>query len=435
MSGTATPRVVCPAGGPLRGRVRVPGDKSIAHRAIIFNALARGRARVRGLPEGQDVASSIAVMRALGAGIERGEAEGLVIEGTAMRLQTPADWLDCGNSGTTMRLVMGALAGQGVDAVLVGDASLVRRPMERLAAPLRAMGARITSDHGHAPVHIAPARLCGVSHALAVASAQVKTALLLAGMQADGRTIVREPELSRDHSERMLGAMGVELVRDGLAVSIEGPTVPNAVDVEVPGDPSSAAFFVVAAAMVPGSDVIIEHVCLNPTRVGFIEVLRRMGASIETTETIEDGGGTIGGERVGDVRVRGSRLRATRIDAAEIPATIDELPVLAIAAAAAEGATVVCGASELRVKESDRIAAMARLLGSLGIRVDEHADGMTIHGGRITTGAVDSVGDHRVAMSAAVAALSATGSVEIAGAGVAAVSFPDFYDRLEGLWQ
>jgi 3-phosphoshikimate 1-carboxyvinyltransferase len=375
------------------------------------------------------------VMRALGADIERGEAEGLVIEGTAMRLQTPADWLDCGNSGTTMRLVMGALAGQGVDAVLVGDASLVRRPMERLAAPLRAMGARITSDHGHAPVHIAPARLCGVSHALAVASAQVKTALLLAGMQADGRTIVREPELSRDHSERMLGAMGVELVRDGLAVSIEGPTVPNAVDVEVPGDPSSAAFFVVAAAMVPGSDVIIEHVCLNPTRVGFIEVLRRMGASIETTETIEDGGGTIGGERVGDVRVRGSRLRATRIDAAEIPATIDELPVLAIAAAAAEGATVVCGASELRVKESDRIAAMARLLGSLGIRVDEHADGMTIHGGRITTGAVDSVGDHRVAMSAAVAALSATGSVEIAGAGVAAVSFPDFYDRLEGLWQ
>jgi len=426
-----SPRRVLPAERPLRGRVRVPGDKSIAHRAVIFNALASGRSRVRGLPGGQDVASSIEVMRALGVPIDREGADALLIEGAAMRLSVPADRLDCGNSGTTMRLLMGALAGQGIHAVLVGDDSLTCRPMERVAVPLRAMGARISSDHGHAPVRIEPASLRGAHHELAVASAQVKTALLLAGLQAEGRTLVREPELSRDHSERMLEAMGVGIVREGLVVSMEGPVIPAAIDVDVPGDPSSAAFFAVAAAIVPDSDVTLERVCLNPTRVGFIEVLRRMGARIEMSA---DGGEALGGERVGNVRVRGSRLHATRIEAAEVPATIDELPVLAIAAAVADGATVVSGASELRVKESDRIAAMARLLESLGIRVDEHADGMTIHGGRIAGGAVDSVGDHRVAMSAAVAATVAAGPVEIAGAAVAGVSFPGFYERLEGLW-
>lgn len=421
-------RVVRPARRPLSGVVRVPGDKSIAHRAVIFNALGRGVARVSGIPGGQDVASSIAVMQGLGALITR-DGDALRIEGTSMRLAAPSEPLDCGNSGTTMRLLMGALAGQGFDASLVGDESLSRRPMERVAKPLREMGAKFATTDGHAPVLVHSADLEGAHHVLGVASAQVKTALLLAALQAAGTTSVTEPDLSRDHTERMLTAMGVHLLRDGLRVSVTGPAVPDCIDVAVPGDPSSAAFLAVAASLIEGSDLTVEGICLNRTRTGFIAVLRRMGADLMVEEAA--GADSTGGETTGSLRIRATALEGTHIGGDEIPATIDELPVLAVAAAAARGTTVITGARELRYKESDRIATIARVLGNLGIDVDEHEDGMTIHGGTLRGGSVDAAGDHRVAMSAAVAGLSSQSPVEIRGAGVAAVSFPGFYELLE----
>ncbi len=423
-------RIVRPASGPLRGVVRVPGDKSIAHRAVIFNALGRGVARVSGIPGGEDVASSIAVMRKLGASIIS-DGGALRIEGASMRLAPPTEALDCGNSGTTMRLLMGALAGQRLDATLCGDESLSRRPMERVARPLREMGAIFETTDGHAPVRVRSADLEGTDHCLDVASAQVKTALLLAGLQAQGRTSVTEPDLSRDHTERMLTAMGVQLERDGLRVSISGPAVPECIDITVPGDPSSAAFLAVAASLVDGSDLTVEGICLNRTRTGFIDVLRRMGADLTVEEAAVTGG--TGGEITGSLRIRATGLAGTQIGSEEIPATIDELPVLAVAAAAARGTTVISGARELRYKESDRIAAISRVLVTLGIEVEEHEDGMTIHGGTLRGGSVDAVGDHRVAMSAAVAGLRSESPVAISGAGVAAVSFPGFYELLEGL--
>jgi len=427
---------VAPATGPLVGTVRVPGDKSIGHRAVLFNAAARGRARVRGLPDGEDVASTISAMQALGARMERA-GDALLIEGTAMRMKAPSGSIDCGNSGTTMRLLAGLLAGQGFEATLVGDASLSRRPMERVAAPLRALGARIETTDGHAPVRVHPAALVAGRCELAVSSAQLKSAVLLAGMQAAGRTSVREPELSRDHTERMLGAMGVTIARDGTTVSVDGNAVPEAIDVEVCGDASSAAFFAVAASIVPGSDVAVEDVCLNPTRTGYLAVLQRMGADVTVRSY-----GERAGEPVGALRVRGAGLRGTDVAAAEVPATIDEIPILAVAAAAAAGPTTIRGAGELRVKESDRLAVMTTVLRALGAAVEELPDGLVIEGGGFSLPAaaradvpvrIDGAGDHRVVMAAAVAALACGRVVQIDGARAASVSYPGFFATLEGL--
>ncbi len=423
-----SPRFVDKARGPLVGRVSVPGDKSIAHRAVMFNAAADGEAVVRGLPSGRDVASTIAAMRRLGATIESAGASNVRIRGLALKLDRRPGTIDCENSGTTMRLLSGLLAGQdGLVATLVGDESLSRRPMKRVAAPLELLGAHIRTTDGHAPLEITGARLRGTSVTLPVASAQLKSAALLAGLQAGGRTDINEPAPTRDHSEKLLAAMGVEVFSEGLRTSVLGPAIPRCVDVAVPGDPSSASFLLVAAALVDGSDVTVEGVCLNPTRLGFLEVLRRMGADLDCRIDRHEGG-----EPVGTIRCRASGLRAFRIGAEEIPATIDELPLLAVAAAFADGESVISGAAELRVKESDRIATSAALLRAFGIEVEEKEDGLVVCGGRPSGRAsVATHADHRIAMSAVVAALAAgSGGVALDDAEPVGVSFPEFFPTL-----
>lgn len=428
-------RAVLPAAGPLRGRVRVPGDKSIAHRAVMFNAAGRGEALVRGLPSGRDVASTIAAMARLGAGIESTGPGSVLVRGRGMVFDRAPGCIDCENSGTTMRLLCGLLAGQqGLEATLVGDASLSRRPMRRVAEPLARLGAVIETTDGHAPVRIRGVALTGAEVQLAVASAQLKSAVILAGLQAQGTTVVVEPAPSRDHTERLLAAMGVELTVTGAAdhaaggcrVEVRGPSALRCVDVSVPGDPSSAAFVLAAAAIVAGSEVVVEHVLLNPTRLGFVEVLRRMGADVSCS--VEE---MVGGEEIGTLTARFSPLRAFDVAAEEVPATIDELPLLAVVAAFAEGVSTVRGAAELRVKESDRIAATAAMLGAMGIRVDVFDDGFSVHGGVPRAGvSIVTHGDHRIAMSAAVAALACAGGVTLDDADSVAVSFPEFFDVL-----
>jgi 3-phosphoshikimate 1-carboxyvinyltransferase len=428
------PRIALPASKPLIGRIRVPGDKSIAHRAVLFNAIARGSAEVSGLPSGDDVRSTIRVCRALGCDVRDRDDSRVTVTGRAMQLESPQGVLDCGNSGTTMRLVMGLLAGTSVEAVLDGDASLCRRPMERVAAPLRAMGANVVTDDGHAPVRIGSAPLSAMSHELSVASAQLKSALLLAGLSASGETVVTEPAATRDHTELMLAAMGVAVARRGKSVAVVGPSIPAATDVFVPGDPSSAAFFAVAATIVPGSELVVEDVCLNPTRTGFVEVLQRMGGDVRVVKT-----GVSGGEEVGEIHTKASRLCGTVIEGEEIPRCIDEVPVLAVAAACATGTTEIRDAGELRVKESDRIATVAAMLGSLGCAVSERPDGLTIEGlgsggGVLSGGAtVSTDGDHRLVMSAFVAALAADSRIEVDRADSAGISFPEFFRTLEEL--
>lgn len=409
----------------------MPGDKSIAHRAVMFNAAGEGEAMVRGLPSGRDVASTMAAMRRLGAAIERVAPEVVRVRGRALRLEQGPETIDCENSGTTMRLLCGLLSGQdGLVATLVGDASLSGRPMKRVAGPLAELGARIQTTDGHAPLLIHGTRLAAAAVSLPVASAQLKSAVLLAGLQAAGLTTVTEPVATRDHTERLLAAMGVEVVRDGTRASVRGPAVPACVDVTVPGDPSSAAFLLVSAALVEGSDVTVEGLCLNPGRLGFLAVLRRMGAEIEST--IE---GEAGGEPVGSIRCRASALHPFVIGAGEVPATIDELPLLAVAAACASGESVISGAGELRVKESDRIAATAALLRAFGAEVQETDDGMRVLGGSLRGGArVVTHGDHRIAMSAVIAALAAgPGGVALDDAAAIDVSFPEFFACLARL--
>jgi len=409
----------------------VPGDKSIAHRAVLFNAAAQGKAVVRGLPDGADVASTIRAVESLGSRVVRASTGDVTVEGCDFRFRAPAAAIDCGNSGTTMRLLMGLLAGQSFSAVLDGDESLRRRPMERVANPLRRMGASITTTDGRAPVTVSGGGLRGVAHRLEVASAQVKSALLLAGLQASGATEVHEPSATRDHSERMLRAMGVVLEWEPGVVRLAGPCRLRAIDVDVCGDASSSAFFVVAGCLVAGSEVTVEGVCVNPGRIGFLDVLRRMGAQIDVAPR-----GESAGEPYGDITVRASRLRATAITPDEVPSCIDELPVLAVAAAAAAGRTVIAGAEELRVKESDRIATVAAMLRELGVDVTEKPDGMIIEGSggnrRFRGGrTLASAGDHRIAMAGGVAALLADGDVIIDDAGAATISFPRFFDLLE----
>ena len=417
--------------GVLRGEIVVPGDKSIGHRAVIFASIARGASRVYNLSGGEDNLRTVEAFRNLGVGIS--EQDGiLVIEGRGWDgLRPPTRVIDCGNSGTTMRLLSGVFAGRPFATTLDGDGSLRQRPMKRVIEPLGQMGASIISRNGCAPLEVRGGKLKGIRYTTPVASAQVKSAILLAALQAEGVTVVEEPQQSRDHTEIMAPAFGakIEVVSGGRTVSLKGPQELSAKDVRVPGDLSSAAFFLVAAAIVPGSDVTIRGVGCNPTRSGVIDVLRGMGANIETTHLRHEAG-----EPVADLRVIGGKLSGVEIGAEMVARTIDEYPALAVAAALAEGVTTICGARELRYKESDRIAAMTKELRKLGARVEEREDGMTIEGGRPLEGAsLKSYGDHRVAMALAVAGLSAGGGVEIDDTACADISFPGFFRLLEGL--
>jgi 3-phosphoshikimate 1-carboxyvinyltransferase len=415
---------------PLRGRLRVPGDKSISHRAVLFAALARGASRLSGLADGGDVAASRAAVEALGAKVRETNGPSgepvLVVRGAGFEgLLEPEGVIDCGNSGTSIRLLAGILAGRPFHTILTGDSSIVRRPMGRVVDPLRLMGARIDGRDGGrlAPLAIRGGGLTGMRLELAVASAQVKTALMLAGLQADGATEITEPALSRDHTERLLPALGAVLsaIPGGVRIEPAGDGGLTATDLAVPGDPSAAAFFVVGACVTPGSDLVVEDVCLNPTRIGFVEVLRRMGADVEVEVKEERGG-----EPVGDIRAAAGPLRATTMAGAEIPSIIDEIPALAVAAAFASGTTTVADAAELRVKESDRIGTIAQELSQLGIAVETRPDGLVITGGRPKAALLKSHGDHRIAMAAAIAANACDGPSTVRGWSAIASSYPRF---------
>lgn len=415
--------------GGLRGELRVPGDKSISHRALLLNGVAHGHARVGGLLDAGDVRSTARCLRLLGVSIERDGGD-VVVEGRAMRLLEPQDVLDCGNSGTSIRLLSGVLAGQPFLSVLTGDASLRGRPMRRVLDPLRSMGARVDGrgEGSLAPLAIRGGGLQNRAHTLPIASAQVKSALLLAGLQGEGELDLRV-DVCRDHTERMLLAMGVPLQIDAGGLRLLGRVVPESVDVDVPGDISSAAFFLVAATIVPDSEVMLRDVGLNPTRDGIIEVLRRMGADIRIEDRIE-----VAGEARGTLIVRSAALRGVTIEAALVPRLIDELPVLAVAAAMAEGETIVMGAGELRVKESDRIRATVSLLRALGAEADERPDGFVVRGGGFRSGGqIDADQDHRIAMAGAVAGLVAPGPTYIDGFEAVGISFPTFPNLLASL--
>ncbi|HEY2990113.1 MAG TPA: 3-phosphoshikimate 1-carboxyvinyltransferase [Candidatus Binatia bacterium] len=416
---------------PLHGAITVPGDKSIGHRAVIFASIARGKSRIYNLSAGEDNRTTVEAFKNLGVKISD-DGGVLSIEGNGWEgLRPPQRVIDCGNSGTTMRLLSGVLAGRPFAATLDGDPSLRQRPMQRVIDPLNLMGARIQSgNQSCAPLEIHGGRLKGIRYATPVASAQVKSAMVLAGLQADGVTIITEPQQSRDHTEIMARAFGAELeVTRGRTVSVAGGRELSAADVHVPGDLSSAAFFMVAAATVPGSDVLIRDVGCNPTRAGVIDVLRQMGASIEFLRPRKEAG-----EAVADLRVIGGTLKGVEIAPEMVARTIDEYPILSVAAALAEGATTISGAKELRYKESDRIAVMTEQLRRLGVKVEEREDGMRIEGRRgLAGGSVKSYGDHRVAMALAVAGLSSRGGVEIDDTACADISFPGFFELLESV--
>jgi 3-phosphoshikimate 1-carboxyvinyltransferase len=418
-----TARVSRPA--RLRGRFRLPGDKSLSHRLALFAALAEGTSSFDGFSEAADCAATLDLLRALGVRVERDGARVRVHGAGPGALRAPAETLDCRNSGTTLRLSAGVLAARPFRATLTGDASLCRRPVERVAVPLRAMGARVESSAGRPPLTVEGGPLRAIDYALPVASAQVKSAVLLAGLQADGTTRVSEPALSRDHTERLLPAFGVPVERDGTAVSVSGGARLRAFDWSVPGDVSSAAFLVVAALAVPGSEVRLDGLLLNPQRAAFLDVLRAMGGDVEVGLTSHEP------EPVGFVVARSSRLHGVEIDPHLVPALIDELPALAVAACAAEGDFTLSGAGELRVKESDRLAALCEGLGRLGAEVEERTDGLRLRAGRRLVGTrVRSHDDHRIAMALAVAGLLADGTTEIEGPECVAVSFPGFFDVL-----
>ncbi len=414
----------------LDARLSVPGDKALSHRAAILLALSRKGGRISGFSGARDCASTVSVLRALGADVS-GEDEALRVAGGGWEgLRAPAGPLDCGNSGSTLRMMAGVLAGCPFEARLTGDDSLRRRPMARVAEPLGRMGADVTCEgpEGRPPLRVRGGRLQGIAYESPVASAQVKTAVLLAGLRASGHTTFREPLRSRDHTERMLGHLGVPVSVSGTVVSVEGGASWDGGDLEIPGDPSSAAFFLVAAACRRGWKAEIRGVCLNPSRLGFVEVLARMGAGISVRENR-----TAGGEPVGAIRVEGADLKGTRIAPAEIPGLIDELPVLALAATQAGGATVVEGAGELRHKESDRIEALAAGLNAMGAGVETLPDGFRIQGAtRLRGAAVESAGDHRIAMTLALAGLLAEGDTTVKGVRCIGISFPEFPGLLEG---
>jgi 3-phosphoshikimate 1-carboxyvinyltransferase len=415
----------------IRGRAQIPGDKSITHRAFFLGGLARGMTRVRNPNPGLDCQATLAAMQALGAQVTW-LADEVQLTGVAGECQEPAGTLDCGNSGTSLRLLTGILAGGPGIGILTGDRSLCARPMQRVIEPLVKMGAQIWSRQGgHAPLAVRGGHLKGLDYTLPVASAQVKSAILLAGLSARGRTTVREPLPSRDHLERMLVQFGAEVVRaqgpgQSQVATLQGGTRLEATVVDVPGDPSAAAFYLVAGLILPDSEVTIEQVAMNPSRRAMIDTLIAMGGEIEVRGLTEEAP-----EPVATVVARSSRLAGIAVGGGEIPALIDELPILAVAGAYASGTTVVGDAAELRVKESDRIHAICRLLSECGVRVEERADGFAVHGGtRPAAAQVDAAGDHRMAMAAAILALGAAGPIEIHGAGAIGTSFPDFVAEL-----
>lgn len=429
-----TPHVAQPARGPLRGRLRPPGDKSVSHRALLFGAIAEGTTTVRGVLDSADVRSTAGCLAALGLPARGDWAGTLVVEGGEPR--RPDGPLDCGNSGTTMRLLTGLLAGWPLEATLIGDASLSRRPMERVAAPLRAMGAVVeTSPGGLAPLRVRGGALVGVTHASPIASAQVKSAVLLAGLRARGTTRLREPGRSRDHTERLLRAMGARLGEEGDGVlALEGGQRLRGREVLVPADPSSAAFLLAASLVVPGSEVVCEGVGLNPTRTGFLDALRALGAEVEV---VPDAGDAV--EPTGSIRARAPRgLAGAELAGDLVLRAIDEVPILGVLAAFAAGRTTIRDAGELRVKESDRLAVLAAGLRALGVKVEERPDGVVVEGDpdrtlRAPPAPLVTASDHRLAMAFGVAALRASGPVALDDGECVAVSYRPFWDDLARL--
>lgn len=415
----------------LSGNIRVPGDKSMSHRAVMFSSLANGTSEITGLLEGEDVMATLAAFRAMGVNAQGPDKGRLTVNGVGMRgLQQPEQALDMGNSGTAMRLMAGILAAQNFASTLVGDESLSGRPMRRVTVPLTSMGARCaTEEDGCPPIHIrAVEKLEPIGYKLPMASAQIKSAILLAGLYTHGETSVTEPAPTRDHTERMLKAYGYDCITEKIndqvsTIRIKGGGELNATDIDIPADISSAAFFMVAASIVPGSKLTLEHVCVNPTRTGVIDVLRAMGADIKLLNSR-----SIGGEPVADIQVSYVGLKGAEIDPKLVPLAIDEFPVICIAAACAEGVTTVTGAEELRHKESDRIAAMVEGLRAIGVDVEERKDGMVVTGGAIYGGQVESHHDHRIAMSFAIAGGVSENPIIINDADNVATSFPNFVD-------
>lgn len=423
MSGSDLVFRVAP-GGQLQGQVRVAGDKSISHRSIMLGSLANGVTEISGFLEGDDSLATLNAFRAMGVRIDGPQDGNVTVHGVGMHgLKAPAAALDLGNSGTSMRLLAGLLSGQAFDVEMAGDSSLNSRPMKRISVPLGEMGADVEgTEAGTPPLKIKGGqRLQGIAYKMPMASAQVKSSLLLAGLYADGETCVTEPAPTRDHTERMLQGFGYEVRVNGDTACVTGGGELKATRIDVPADISSATFFMVGAAIAPGSDVTLQHVGINPTRIGVINILRQMGGNIEVLNER-----VVGGEPVADIRVRASHLHGIQIPQDQVPLAIDEFPALFVAAACAEGETVLTGAEELRVKESDRIQVMADGLVALGVDATPTTDGMVIRGGEIGGGRVDSGGDHRIAMSFAMAGLRATGEIEITDCANVNTSFPGF---------
>lgn len=420
-------RYVANPGGRVAGELTVPGDKSISHRALMFGGIAEGKTEITGFLAGEDCLSTLRALQALGVRIERPQDEHVLVHGVGLdgmrAAQAP---LDMGNAGTAIRLFTGLLAPQRFNSTLVGDESLMKRPMERVAGPLRSMGAQIKTHDGRPPVEItASAGMKAIDYALPVASAQVKSAILLAGLQAFGRTRVTEPAPSRDHTERMLASFGVEVLKEGATIAIEGGQSLRATHVSVPGDFSSAAFFMVAGCLAAEKGLLLRNVGVNPTRTGLIEMLQLMGADIRVHPRVHPTAGA--GEPIADIEVRQSRLKGIKVPESLVPLSIDEFPIFFIAAACAEGETLVRGALELRVKESDRLAAMAQGLTTLGVENQLLADGLWLRGtSHFGGGTIDSHGDHRIAMSFAIASLKARAPIEILDVANVATSFPSF---------
>ena len=410
--------------------VTVPGDKSVSHRALMLASIADGRSDIVGFLAGEDCLATLAALRAMGVSIEHNAPTGMSVEGVGLHgLQTPQGPLDLGNSGTAMRLMSGLLSGQRFSSVLTGDESLSTRPMQRVITPLSQMGARIDSRDGKPPLTLqGKFPLTAIDYEMPVASAQVKSAVLLAGLYADGETIVSEPAVSRDHTERMLVSMGISVTKTGNRTTVIGGKSLKSCHIQVPGDLSSAAFVILAALIADKADVLIRNVGVNPTRTGVIDILQAMGGDI-SFENPE----LLGQEPVADIRVRSSKLHGGPVDPALVSLAIDEFPVLFVAAAVARGKTVFTGIRELRVKESDRIATMAAGLRTLGINVDESEDGAVVHGGRLGGGTVESHGDHRVAMSLAIAGTAATEPVTVRDVAAVDTSFPGFSDCMVSL--
>jgi 3-phosphoshikimate 1-carboxyvinyltransferase len=431
MPGMSADAVTVRPATAVAGTISVPGDKSVSHRYAMLAALADGVSTIEHYSPGADCAATLACLRALGARIRHRAPDVVEVEGRGLRgLQAPAGTLDAANSGTTMRLMAGVLAAHSFRCVLTGDSSLVKRPMRRVIEPLTRMGATIDASDGRPPLVIHGGTLHGISFAPDIPSAQVKSAVLLAGLQGTGRTAILEPAQTRDHTERALDAFGVELKRDGSAITIDGGQSLRARPLQVPGDISSATFWIALAAATPGADIEIHDVGLNPTRTAVLDVIRRVGASIETIA-----GGTRDGEPVGRIRVRAAARRGFSLQPEEVPAVIDEIPALAaVAALLPAGETMeVDGAGELRVKESDRIAGLARGFRAMGAEVEEFPDGFRLTARPLMGATVDALGDHRLAMAFAIAATGARGPTTITGASSVAVSYPAFFDELDRL--